>query len=103
MSAPKIAAALSLAFALSLVCYGPAQSAPLTSLSAGAKSNAEQTITVEARWRRGWHNGAAAPPSYYGGSYLGHTYGGFPGFYSLGCVFPCYGYRPFGWYWYRPY
>ena|SRR5438128_332954 len=105
MSVPKIAATLSLASALSLVSHGLAKSAPLTSLSAAAKSGTEQSNAVQVRWRRGWHNGAGAPPSYYGGSYLGYTYGGFPGFYGRGCVFPCYGYsyRPYGWYWYSPY
>jgi len=105
MSVPKIAATLSLASALSLVSYGPAQSAPLTSLFATAKSGPEQTNAAQVRWRRGWHNGAGAPPSYYGGSYLGYTYGGFPGFYGPSCFFPCYGYgyRPYGWYWHSPY
>jgi hypothetical protein len=104
MSVPKIAAMLSLASALSLVSYGPAQSAPLNSFSAVAKPGTEQTNAVQVRWRRGWYNGAAAPPYYYGGSYLGYNYGGFPGFYGYGYVFPTYGYgypRPYGWY--RPY
>src|SRR5260370_34392865 len=80
VSFPKIAATLSLASALSLVSHGPAQSAPLTSLSAAAKPGTEQANAVQVRWRRGWHNGAgAAPPYYYGGSYLGYTYGVFPG------------------------
>jgi hypothetical protein len=103
MSVPKIAAMLSLASALSLVSHGPAQSAPLTSLSAAAKPGTEQTNAVQVRWRRGWHNGAgAAPPTYYGGSYLGYPYGVFPGVY-YSYVFPnyAYGYRPYGWY--RPY
>ncbi len=99
MSVPKIAAMLSLASALSLVSYGPAQSAPLNSLSAVAKPGTEQTNSVQVRWRRGWHNWAGAPPSYYGGSYLGYTYGVFPGVY-YSYVFPnyAYGYRPYGWY-----
>ena len=96
MSVPKIAATLSLA--LSLLSFGPAQSAPLTNLSAAAKPSAEQTDAVQVRWRRGWHNGAGRPPYYYGGTYLGYTYGGFPGFYG-GPVFPSYrfGYGPYGW------
>jgi len=103
MSIPKIAAMFSLASALSLVSYGPAQSAPLNSLSAVAKPGTEQTNAVQVRWRRGWHYGAGAPPSYYGGSYLGYTYGGFPG--VSGNVFPnyAYRYRPYGSYWYSPY
>ena len=60
MSVPKIAAMLSLASALSPVSHGPAQSAPLTSLSAAAKPGTEQTNAVQVRWRRGWHNGAGA-------------------------------------------
>ena len=103
MSVP-IAATLSLASALSLLSFGPAQSAPLTNLSAAAIGT-EQTDAVQVRWRRGWHNGAgshppweARPPYYYGGTYLGYTYGGFPGFYG-GPVFPSYrfGYGPYGW------
>jgi hypothetical protein len=105
MSIPKIAAMFSLASALSLVAYGPAQSAPLNSLSAVAKPGTEQTNAVQIRWRRGWHNGADASPSYYGGSYLGYNYGGFPGVHGYGTVFPnyAYGYRPFGWYRDSPY
>ena len=105
MSIPKIAAMLSLAGALSLVSYGPAQSTPLTGLSVAAKPGTEQTNAVQVRWRRGWHNGARLPPSYYGGSYLGYTYGGFPGVNGPGYVFPssAYGYRPLGWFWYSPY
>jgi hypothetical protein len=105
MSIPKIAATLSLASALSLVAFGPAQSAPLTDLSAAAKPGTEQTDAVQVRWRRGWHSGAGTPPYYYGGSYLGYTYGGFPGFNGHGYVFPTYryGYRPYGWYWYSRY
>jgi hypothetical protein len=104
MSVPKIAAMLSLVGALSLVSYGPAQSAPLNSFSAVAKPGTGQTNAVQVRWRRGWHNGAGAPPSYYGGSYLGYTYGGFPGVNGYGYVFPnhAYGYRPYGWYWSSP-
>jgi hypothetical protein len=74
MSVPKIAAILSLASALSLLSFGPAQSAPLTNLSAAAIGT-EQTDAVQVRWRRGWHNVAgAAPPTYYGGSYLGYPW-----------------------------
>ena len=109
MSVP-IAATLSLASALSLLSFGPAQSAPLTNLSAAAIGT-EQTDAVQVRWRRGWHSGSGAgrppyypgsgagrPPYYYGGTYLGYTYGGFPGFYG-GPVFPSYrfGYGPYGW------
>jgi hypothetical protein len=100
MSIPKIAAMFSLTSALSLVAYGPAQSAPLNSLSAVAKPGTEQTNAVQVRWRRGWPYGASAPPSYYGGSYWGYKYGGFPGIYGKNYA---YGYRPYGWYWYSPY
>jgi hypothetical protein len=105
MSVPKIAVMLSLAGALSLVSHRPAQSAPLNSVSGIAKASTEQTNAVQVRWRRGWHNGARTPPYYYGGTYLGYTYGGFPGVHGHGYVFPsqAYGYRPYGWYWYSPY
>jgi hypothetical protein len=100
MTIPKIAAMLSLASALSLAFYEPAQSAELTSRFEVATRGAEQTQVVQVRWRRGWRNGAAAPPSYYGGTYLGYPYGVFPAVY--GYVFPFgYGYRPYGWI--RPY
>jgi len=103
MSVPKIAAMLSLAGALSLVSHGPAQTSPLTGLSGVAKPGLEQTNVVQVRWRRGWHNGAALPPYYYGGTYLRYTYGGFPGVDATAYVFPsrAYGYRP--WYWHSPY
>ena len=105
MSVPRIAAVLSIASALSLVSHEPAQTAPLTSLSGAAKPGSEQINAVQVRWRRGWHNGARLPPYYYGGSYLGYTYGGFPGVNATAYVFPshAYGYRPFGWYWHTPY
>jgi hypothetical protein len=105
MTMPKIAATLSFIGALSLVYNERAQSAPLSSLSATAKPGAQQTNTLQVRWRHGWHGGASgAPPQFYGGSYLGHIYGGFPGPYAQGYVFPTYGYgyRPFGW-WFRGY
>jgi len=104
MSLTQIAAMLSLASAMSLVSYGPAQSALLTSLASVAKPGTEQSNAVQVRWRRGWYNGAVAPPTSYGGTYLGYTYGGFPGA-GPGYVFPnrAYGYRPLGWYWYGPY
>jgi hypothetical protein len=92
---PKIAATLSLLSALSFISCGPAQSAPLFTLSAAARP-AQQTDVVQARWRRGWHvGGANALPNYYGGSYLGYTYGGFPGR-GYSCEFPCW--RPYVWY-----
>ena len=95
MTIAKIAAVLSLASALSLACYEPAQSAELTSRFAVAKRSAEQIQVVKVRSRRGWYNGAGAPPSYYGGSYLGYPYGLVPGDY--GYIFPFgYGYRPYG-------
>jgi hypothetical protein len=98
MSVPKLAATLSLVSAL-LLSYGPAQSAPLTSLSAAAKLG-EQTGSMEVRWRGRWHaGGASASPYYYGGSYLGYTYGGFAGYPASGCSFPCW--RPSSPY-YRP-
>jgi hypothetical protein len=105
MSVPKITAMLLLVSALSLISHGPVRSAPLISLSAAADPGTEQIDTVQVRWRRVWHNAAAAPPTFYGGSYLGYTYGGFPGYYGRGYVFPnyAYGYRPFGWFWYGPY
>jgi hypothetical protein len=97
MSINKIAGTLSLVSALSLVCYGPAQSAPLTSLSAAAKLGTEQTDALQVRWRGRWHvGGANTSPYYYGGSYLGYTYGGFSGYPAYGCEFPCW--RPYGWY-----
>ncbi len=92
---PKIAATLSLVSALSLVSQEPAQSAPFTSLST-LKFGAEQTHTVQVRWRHGWHVGqAGASPSFYGGTYLGNTYGGFTAP-PAACVFPCW--RPYVWY-----
>ena len=102
MSLPKIAAMLSLASAVSLVSYGPAQSALLNSLASVAKPGTEQGNAVQVRWRRGWYNGAVAPPTSYGGTYLGYTYGGFPGVQTRGYVFPnqTHGYRPYGWFWY---
>ena len=105
MSFPKMAATLSIAGALSLVSYGAALSAPLVNFSVTAKPGTEQTDAVQVRWRRGWHDGARRPPYYYGGSYLGYTYGGFPGFQGHGYVFPTYGngYRPYGWFWHSPY
>jgi hypothetical protein len=100
---PRIAATLLLVCAVSLVYSERAQSAPLNSLSPAAKPGAQQTNILQVRWRHGWHPGAlGAPPQFYGGSYLGHTYGGFPEPYGHGYVFPTYryGYRPFGW-WFR--
>jgi len=96
---PKIAAALLLLSALSSMSYGPAQAAPLSSLSTAAKMGVEQSEAVQVRWRRGWTVGGGNTfPDYYGGSYLGYTYGGFPGSPANGCEFPCV--RP--WAWYRP-
>jgi len=95
----KIAAALLLLSALSSMSCGPAQAAPVSSLSAAAKMGVEQSDAVQVRWRRGWNvGGGNTLPDYYGGSYLGYTYGGFPGFSANGCEFPCF--RP--WVWYRP-
>ena len=100
MRVSKTAAALSLASALTLVSYGPAGAAPLTSASAAAKLGAEQTDVLQVRWHRGLHvGGANTSPYYYGGSYLGSPYGGFAGYPAYGCSFPCWG--PYGWY--RPY
>ena len=100
MTLPKIAATLLFIGALSLAYSEPAQSAPLSILSAAPTPDAQQTDTLQVRWRRhSWHNGSlGAPPQFYGGSYLGHWYGGFPGPYAQGYVFPTYryGYRPFG-------
>ena len=94
MTVPKIAAMLLVASALSLVFHEPAQSAELTNGFVVAKRGIEQTRVVHVRWRRDWHNGAAAPPTYYGGTYLGHPYGVIPAVYVLPFG---YGYRPFGW------
>jgi hypothetical protein len=94
---PKIAATLSLLSALSLTFNEPAQSAPLISLSAAAELGAEQNGAAQVRWRPGWRRGGAnAPPYYYGGTYLGYTYGGFRGYPAPGCIFPCW--RPYVWY-----
>lgn len=96
----KIAATLTLLSVLSLISYGPAQSAPLSNLSAAAKLDAEQADAMPVRWRRGWHVGGAnvAPPTFYGGTYLPYPYGGFTGYPVNSCEFPCS--RP--WVWYRP-
>jgi hypothetical protein len=60
MSVPKMAAALSLVGALSLAPYGPAQSAPLTGLSAAATPDPQQSDAVQVRyggWGGGWRGG----------------------------------------------
>jgi hypothetical protein len=130
MSVPKIAAALSLVGALSLGSDGPAQSAPLTGLSAAARPDAQQSDAVQVRfggwgggwcgggwgggWRgRGWGWGLAAgavvgaaiaSPYYYGGYYPYSGYGyGYP---SYG--YPDYGYAAeyypaYSYGYYRPY
>ena len=128
MGASKNAAALSLIGALSLLSSA-AQSAPLTSLSAAAKTGAQQTSTVQVRfggWGGGWHGGgwgggwrgggwgwglgalaagalvgaAIASPYYYSGY---DPYYGYP-YYG---DYPYYGYRapyyPAYRYYYRPY
>jgi hypothetical protein len=73
MSVPKIAAALSLVGALSLASDGPAQSAPLTGLSAAAKPDAQQSNAVQVRyggWGGGWRGGG------WGGGWRGGGWGG---------------------------
>jgi len=106
MTLPKIAAMLSVVVALSLLYCEQAQSASMSIPSAAAKPDAQQSDALQVRWRRhSWHSGpVGAPPQFYGGSYLGHWYGGFPGPYAQGYVFPTdrYGYRPFG-LWFRGY
>jgi hypothetical protein len=104
MTMLKIAVTLSFFGALSLIYNERAQSAPLSGLSATAKPGAQQISPLQVRWRHGWHRGASgAPPQFYGGTYLGHPYGGFPGSDGYGYVFPTYrnGYRPLGWWWFR--
>jgi hypothetical protein len=120
MSVPKIAATLSFVGALSLACYGPAQSAPLTGLSAAAKPGAQQIDTVPVRfggWGGGWRGGgwgggwgwglgalaagalvgaAIATPYYYGGYY---PYAGYDYPYYGYAAYPAYGYGGY----YRPY
>jgi hypothetical protein len=130
MSVPKIAAALSLVGALSLASDGPAQSAPLTGLSAAARPDAQQSDAVQVRfggWGGGWRGGgwgggwrgrgwgwglaagavvgaAIASPYYYGGYYPYSGYGyGYP---SYG--YPDYGYAAeyypaYSYGYYRPY
>src|SRR5579871_3164154 len=53
MSVPKIVATLSLFGVLSLASYGPALSAPLTGLSAAAKTGAQHSDAVQVRWGGG--------------------------------------------------
>ncbi|MBI5262743.1 MAG: hypothetical protein HY852_13105 [Bradyrhizobium sp.] len=121
MKVPRIAAAISLVGALSLVPYTPAYSAPLTALSAVAKP-AEQAGVVQVHYR-GWHGGgwgfgalaagaliggalaAATTPYYYGGGpyygyagYPAYGYGygyGYPRYGYAGGYYPGYAYRPF--------
>jgi len=80
MGVSKIAATLSLIGALSLARYGPAQSAPLTSLSAAAKPGAHLGA-VQVRFG-GWDS-----PLYYGGYYPNTGYG-----YPYTSGYPAYGY-----------
>jgi len=102
MSTRKIAVTLSLVGAMSLSALGPANSAPLTALSAAAKPS--DPAVQQARWG-GWHGGwgggwgwgfgalaagaliggalAAAATPYYDPYYYGYGYG-----------YPAYGYAP---------
>ncbi len=106
MTLPKIAAMILFIGALAPAYIEPALSASLNIPSAATKLDAQRTDTLQVRWRHhSWHSGSVgAPPQFYGGSYLGHWYGGFPGPYAQGYVFPTYryGYRPFG-LWFRGY
>jgi len=80
MGLPKIAVALSLLGALSLACYVPARSAPLTSISAAANPVA-QLDAVQVRFG-GW-----GYPYYYGGYNPNAGYG-----YPYATGYPAYGY-----------
>ena len=124
-----IAAALSVAGAMSLASYAPAQSAPLTALSAAVQPTAEQTGAVAVRWG-GWRGGgwgggwgfgigalaagaligAAIASPYYGGYY---PYGGYSAYddygygYGYGYGSPYYGasvenYPAYSYGYYRP-
>jgi hypothetical protein len=132
MSTRKIAVTLSLVGAMSLSALAPADSAPLTPLSAAAKPG--NPAVQQVRWG-GWRGGgwgggwgwgfgalaagaliggalAAATTPYYGYGYgypaYGYGYGypaygyGYPGY---AYSYPSYGYRPYGGYAYynRPY
>lgn len=106
MDVLKTAAMLSLAAALSLVLFGPAQSAQLTTVSLATKPGTGQSdALLPVRLRGRSHvGGPNMSPYYYGGSYQGHLYGGFPGYPANGCSFPCwspYGpYRAYYFQWY---
>jgi hypothetical protein len=132
MSTKKIAVTLSLVGAMSLSALAPANSAPLTAVSAAAKPSDPAVQQVRwGGWRGGgWHGGwgggwgwgfgalaagaliggalAAATTPYYDPYYYGYGYGypaysyGYPGY---AYSYPTYGYRPFGAYAYynRPY
>ena len=127
MSKRKIAVTLSLIAAMSLSAFAPANSAPLTALSAAAKPS--DPAVQQVRWG-GWHGGgwgggwgwgfgalaagaliggalAAATTPYYDPYYYGYGYG-YPAYgYAPGYAYsyPAYGYsRPYGAYAYhRPY
>ena len=93
MHMTRIAAALSVAGAMSLASYGPAQSAPLTALSAAAKPIAEETSAVPVRFGGwGWGVGALAAGALIGAAIASpYYYGGYdPSYYGYG--YPYYGY-----------
>ena len=92
----KLVAALSVAGAMSLASYVPVRAAPVTPLSAAAKSNVQDNgSAIQVRWG-GWHGGgwgwgalaagaligaAVSSPYYYGGYYRSYGYGyGYPGY-----------------------
>jgi len=129
MSTRKIAVTLSLAGAISLSALAPANSAPLTALSAAAKPS--DSAVQQVRWG-GWHGGgwgggwgwgfgalaagaliggalAAATTPYYDPYYYGYGYGypsyGYAGYPGYAYSYPAYGYsQPYGAYAYhRPY
>jgi hypothetical protein len=128
MKLSRTAAVLSFVGALSLGAYTPAIGAPLTPLSAAAMP-ADQSNTVQVRWRGGWGHGgwglgfgalaagaliggALASAPYYGGYgynscyYGGCGYGGY-GYGGYGYGSPYYGYAAAPYYssygYYRPY
>ena len=106
MSTRKIAVTLSLVGAMSLSALGPANSAPLTALSAAAKPSDPAVQQVRwGGWRGGswgggwgWGIGALAAGALIGGALAAATtpyydpyyYGG----YGYGYGYPAYGYAP---------